>query len=274
MLARARPRRPPPPCLAASSFPGPSRDATQPRPPLTSPSLSGPPSPSLLCFPSPMTKSRRRRRSQPPWPPATPRPVDKPRRTAVVSCIVYASPFDCGSPASLPMPSPPSPAARDRRRPLATSDVSPEPLGLQSTPCKPRHRSPLPPFSFARSGRRFHQGRNPPPHKLDAGVTPVTIWSRTSVQRTRGCTQSMASALVGSFARCITKPATHPSAGRRPNARRRRSRPPHAQPPAPLDAEHSKLSVEPSRAPNRRRTAISEARRRVLWSPATHRRRI
>ena len=39
VLARARPRRPPPPCLAASSFPGPSRDATQPRPPLTSPSL-------------------------------------------------------------------------------------------------------------------------------------------------------------------------------------------------------------------------------------------
>ena len=30
VLARARPRRPPPPCLAASSFPGPSRDATQP----------------------------------------------------------------------------------------------------------------------------------------------------------------------------------------------------------------------------------------------------
>ena len=106
-------------------------------------------------------------------------------------------------------------AARDRRRPLATSNVSPEPLGLQSTPCKPRHRSPLPPFSFARSGRRFHQGRNPPPHELDAGVTPVTIWSRTSVQRTRGCTQSMASALVGSFARCNTKPATHPNSGRR-----------------------------------------------------------
>ena len=34
-----------------------------------------------------------------------------------------------GSPASLPTPSSPSPAARDRRRPLATSDVSPEPLG-------------------------------------------------------------------------------------------------------------------------------------------------
>ena len=126
----------------------------------------------------PMTESRRRRRSQPPWPPATPRPVDKPRRTAIVSCIVYASPFDCGSPASPPTPSSPSPAARDRRRPLATSDVSPEPLGLQSTPCKPRHRSPLPPFSFARSGRRFHQGRKPPPRELDSGETPVTIWSR------------------------------------------------------------------------------------------------
>ena len=61
VLARARPRRPPPPCLAASSFPGPSRDATQPRPPLTSPSLSGPPSPSLLCFPS-------RDRTEPPPP--------------------------------------------------------------------------------------------------------------------------------------------------------------------------------------------------------------
>ena len=260
--------------LRRGSLPDPlATPRRRPRPPLTSPSLSGPPSPSLLCF-HPMTESRRRRRSQPPWPPATPRPVDKPRRTTVVSCIVYASPFDYGSPASPPTPSPPSPAARDRRRPLATSDVSPEPLGLQSTPCKPRHRSPLPPFSFAHPGRRFHQGRNPPPHELDAGVTPVTIWSCTSVQRTRGCTQSMASALAGSFARCITKPATHPSAGRRPNARRRRSRPPHAQPPAPLDAEHSKLSVEPSRAPNRRRTAISEARRRVLWSPATHRRRI
>ena len=158
------------------------------------------------------------------------------------------------------------------RSPPPTSP--PSRWALQSTPCKPRHRSPLPPFSFARSGRRFHQGRNPPPHVVDAGVTPVTIWSRTSVQRTRGCTQSMASALVGSFARCNTKPATHPNAGRRPNARRRRSRPPHAQPPAPLDAEHSKLSIEPSRVPNRRRTAISEARRRVLWSPATHRRRI
>jgi hypothetical protein len=61
VLARARPRRPPPPCLAASSFPGPSRDATQPRPPLTSPSLSGPPFPSLLCFPS-------RDRTEPPPP--------------------------------------------------------------------------------------------------------------------------------------------------------------------------------------------------------------
>ena len=61
VLARAWPRRPPPPCLAASSFPGPSRDAMQPRPPLTSPSLSGPPSPSLLCFPS-------RDRTEPPPP--------------------------------------------------------------------------------------------------------------------------------------------------------------------------------------------------------------
>ena len=158
VLARARPRRPPPPCLAASSFPGPSRDATQPRPPLTSPSLSGPPSPSLLCFPS-------RDRTEPPPPtratvatghPTAHRRPRKLRRSSLYLLNEPRGPGRATTPPSMPSSTsgPPAifvkfagsgPSPRHRRESLTLS-----PNSACSPPCRSavphEHRSHRPPL--------------------------------------------------------------------------------------------------------------------------------
>ena len=90
--ARGHAPRPPPPCLAASSSPGPSRDATQPsRPPLTLPR----PRP-LLC-PAPLTTEwSRRHRHRSSWPLTSPRPAILTTSSASLPCTStpnYMTPY-------------------------------------------------------------------------------------------------------------------------------------------------------------------------------------
>ena len=158
MLARARPRRPPPPCLAASSFPGLSRDATQPRPPLTSPSLSGPPSPSLLCFPS-------HDRTEPPPPTRAtvatghPTPYRRPRKLRPDPLFLPTDPRPSGSPAASPSSSPPT-FGRRRTFEDSRAPAPPRPRRcLHQIRCELLFHSPSSSRSFPYSSRPFHQSR-------------------------------------------------------------------------------------------------------------------
>ena len=153
VLARARPRRPAPPYLAASSSPGTSPAA--PRHPLD-PSHSLPcffPSSSALCRATP--ERTRCRRSLPPRPPATPRLTDAPRNSATSSSTSSTSHEAPDVPQHRPpcllqprdrRPSSSNSSAPDRPRPRRASPRHRrEPLTLSpNSACSPPCRSTVP----------------------------------------------------------------------------------------------------------------------------------
>ena len=162
--------------LTCSPLEAPEGATHSPRPPLTSPSLSGPPSPSLLCFPPPMTESRRRPRSQPPWPPATLRPSADSRSTEETSSSSQSSYGTPGGPASpstvvfnLRIRRPPPVNLRPQRVPGYTEL-------LPFTAVSARFDSPSSPASPRPLGRSCTDAEAPPPHMLAAAAATHRPW--------------------------------------------------------------------------------------------------